>query len=260
VVAVSPDPHAPTDVSVAARDIGTAVVLALDGELDQRTAPRVRTVLEKHLADRGRVLVDVSGLTTTWPPAVEVFPLALASMCGWPAARLVLFGAGPRTADALRARPCLPATVHLADTEAAAVELLDVRPSRLSRRTEIDPEPEAAKWARILVETVCADWDVDDPEAASAACIVASELVTNVVVHARTRCVLTVTRTPRDLRVGVRDHDTGGRPVRSDAARAGARGLGLVVVAGVSRSWGVTVHGDGKTVWALVPAPPRGRA
>jgi anti-sigma regulatory factor (Ser/Thr protein kinase) len=171
----------------------------------------------------------------------------------------VLFGAGPRTAAALRAGPHLPATVHLAETEAAAVELLGVRPRRLSRRTEIDPEPGAAKWARILVETVCADWDVDDPEAASAARIVASELVTNVVVHARTKCVLTVTRTDRGLQVGVRDYGTGGRPVRSDAGRVGARGLGLVVVAGVSRSWGVTAHGDGKTVWALVPAPDRGR-
>jgi len=30
------------------------------------------------------------------------------------------------------------------------------------------------------------------------------------------------------------------------------RGYGLLIVRGLSRSWGVTPHADGKTVWALL--------
>ena len=248
------EPHAlPQGIAIAAREIGAAVVLTVDGELALRTVPRLRAVLEQRIADRGSVLVDITGLTIAFPPAVDVFALALASQSGWPEARLVLFGARPSTARVLRAAPYLLDAVHLAEDEAAAVRVLALRPRRLSRRAELDYEPDAAKWARLVVDTACRDWGVEDDDAASAAQIVASELVTNAIVHARTASVLTITSTGESLRLGVRDYDADGAPVRSDALPARARGLGLVVVAGVCRSWGVTPHLDGKTVWASVP-------
>ncbi|WP_214404239.1 ATP-binding protein [Pseudonocardia lacus] len=251
---MSREPHAlPEGMTVAARETGSAVVLTVDGDLTLRTVPRLRSVLEEHIADRGRVLVDLSGLTIGFPSAVDVFPLALAAQSGWPEARMVLFGARPATARALCAAPYLTAAVHLADTEVEALRLLELRPRRLSRRTELDHEPDAARWARFVVETACRDWGVADDDAASSAQIVASELVTNTVVHARTACVLTLTSTPDSLRLGVRDYAPGSAPESSDALPGRARGLGLVVVAGVSRAWGVTPHLDGKTVWAVIP-------
>src|SRR3954447_17587025 len=100
-------PHGPAwpalPGAVVAREIDEAVVLVVTGELGLRDVPLVRRSLEKVLADRGRVLVDLSGMTVGWRPAVDVFPLALAMSGGWPAARLVLFGAGPATATVLRA-------------------------------------------------------------------------------------------------------------------------------------------------------------
>jgi anti-sigma regulatory factor (Ser/Thr protein kinase) len=253
VVAVQPERAAAVRLGVGVRDIGAALVLAVEGELSLRTVPQLRSVLEKHLADRGRVLVDVSRLEVGWMPAIDVFPLALSSVYGWPAARLVLFGARGHTRRVLTTAPYLSAAVHLADGEDEAVRLLEVRPQRVGRRAELECEPQAAKWARMLVEAACQDWDVTDAEVVANARIVVSELVTNAVLHARTRSLVTIVHRRDELRIGVRDHGVDDVPRRADGRPSTARGLGLVVVAGVSRSWGVTVHPDGKTVWAFVP-------
>ena len=68
-------------------------VLAISGELSLRSAGLTQKAVSKALLDVGHVLVDVSVLRVTWPPAVQVFPLAVAVAGGWPSARLVLFGA-----------------------------------------------------------------------------------------------------------------------------------------------------------------------
>jgi anti-sigma regulatory factor (Ser/Thr protein kinase) len=243
------DAH-PDRLAVSVRDIGVGVVLHVRGDLSLRTVPQLRRTLDKNLADRGRVLVDLSELTVSWWPALEVFPAALASMTGWPAARLVLFGAGG--GRLLGAARRLSASVHLAVGEAEAVELLEVRPRRLSRRTELACEPQAAKWSRMLVDSACADWQVVDA-AVDAARLVVSELVTNSVLHAGTSMVVTLTLTEGALRVGVRDLDPRGGPELIAAGKDGPRSSGMAVVAAMSRTWGVRMHDDGKTVWASIP-------
>jgi anti-sigma regulatory factor (Ser/Thr protein kinase) len=234
---------------VTARDIGSAVVLAVSGDLSLRTVPQLRRTLDKQLADRGRVLVDVSALTISWRSAVEVFAAALAASTGWPAARLVLFG--PATGGLLRAAAPISGSVHVADSEAAAVELLDVRPRRLSRRAELACEPAAAKWGRLLVDAVCEDWDIADIDV-HAVRMAVSELVSNAVLHARTSSAVTLTLTDQDLWIGVRDYRPGDGPAVADALPDGSGTLGMVLVAGTCRSWGVSAHDDGKTVWASI--------
>jgi anti-sigma regulatory factor (Ser/Thr protein kinase) len=241
-----------------ARDLGVAVELEIRGELSLRTVPQLRRLLEKHLADRGRVLVDLSGLEVNWPPAVEVFVVALASATGWPAARLVLFGAGGDTERALRTTGSLAAAVHLAGDRAQALELLQVRPRRLSRRMELACEVESAKWARMLVDSVCEDWDVRDVEPNTARLVV-SELVSNAVQHARTSSLVTLILTDRVLRIAVRDYLPGAWPDPDPAERERSVSLGLTVVAAVSSNWGVLRHEDGKTVWASLPRTTAGR-
>ena len=78
-------------------------MLAVSGELSPRSAGLVSGAVAKALADPGRVLVDVSGLRVTWPPAVQVFPSVLAGAGGWPGARLVLFGPDAGLARSLAA-------------------------------------------------------------------------------------------------------------------------------------------------------------
>jgi anti-sigma regulatory factor (Ser/Thr protein kinase) len=256
-MSMAAEPAPPDDLAVTTRDIGPAVVLAPRGDLSLRTVAQLGRVLEKQLADRGRVLVDVSGLALSWRPAVEVFPTALAATTGWPAARLVLFG--PPTGGLLHAAAPLSALVHVADSEVAAVLLLDVRPRRLTRRVELPCGLEAAKWGRLLVDAVCEDWDVTDVDV-HAVRMVASELVSNAVLHAGTSSVLTLTLTARDLRVGVRDYRPGGGPAPADAEPGASGSMGMVLVAGVSRTWGISRHHDGKTVWASLRRGAAGRA
>lgn len=224
-------------------------VLTPQGELRRDTADELRSVLHKQLLDRTEVLVDVSSLTVTTPPAVHVFPWALAAAGGWPTARLVLFGARGRTREVLRTER-IPLTVPLAPDQAAARPLLGTRPERISRRTELIDGVAAAGHARAFVEGVRADWGLTArfPDAT----LVVTELVTNAVTHAGGPSELIVSLDQHGLHLAVRDASPNGvEAIRSDRAGAGD-GRGLYLVAELSRTWGVTPHPDGKTVWAVL--------
>jgi anti-sigma regulatory factor (Ser/Thr protein kinase) len=82
--------------------------------------------------------------------------------------------------------------------------------------------------------------------------LLTSELVTNVVAHARSSCHLGVELFPDVVRVSVSDQDD--RPLQrrhtSDDAESG-RGLALVEM--LSSNWGVIARERGKTVWFEVP-------
>lgn len=87
--------------------------------------------------------------------------------------------------------------------------------------------------------------------ARAAAATVVTELVGNAVEHAATVCVLHLAVHSKRLRIAVRDNSpvSEGRPQIVDPDE---RGYGLPIVRGLSRSWGVTPHAGGKTVWALL--------
>jgi anti-sigma regulatory factor (Ser/Thr protein kinase) len=84
--------------------------------------------------------------------------------------------------------------------------------------------------------------------------IVASELVANAVLHARTQCRLTAQLDARGLTIAVQDYRPG-RIRRPSVDATNLRGLGLFVVDRLSRSWGTSPTADGKKVWALLPTP-----
>lgn len=229
-------------LTVTTRDIGAGIVLVPRGELSLRTVPDLRRALDKQLGDRGRVLVDLSGLVLAWRPALWVFPTALAGTTGWPAARLVLFGA---SGGQLRTAGDLAAAVHVAGTEAEAVRLLDVRPPRLSRRVELACDVRSAKWSRLLVDSVHEDWEVTDVDL-HVARLVVSEMVSDALRRARTSSVVTCTLTPRSLRIAVRDFCTDPAPMVPGPGSVAA------VLGATSRAWGVHWHDDGRTVWASI--------
>ena len=218
-------------------------VLALSGELSRRSAEFVTRTLSKALHDVGRVLVDVSGLRVAWPPAVQVFPSAVSALGGWPAARLVLFGADGRLAETLRTLKG-SATVPLAPDQTTARLLLHRRPSIVARRLDLPNELSSPRRARLFVSTACQDWRLDS--ICDDAVIVASELVENAVVHARTGCRLAIQLDDRGLTIEV--CDTGQFTVLHPRP-----GHGLFMVAELSRAWAVSPTDDGKSVWALLP-------
>lgn len=81
-----------------------------------------------------------------------------------------------------------------------------------------------------------------------------SEVVTNVVLHARSRAELVLRMDPAVVRVEVVDESQVVPEVRRPSLRAQA-GRGLFIVQSMAQSWGVEpLPGDGKRVWFEVPA------
>lgn len=88
-----------------------------------------------------------------------------------------------------------------------------------------------------------------EPGAADVAELLASELVTNALIHTEHGAVVTATMTPSTLRVEVRDFATDLPAPYSPAADDGTHGRGLVLVQALADAWGVLTHGVGKIVW-----------
>ena len=82
--------------------------------------------------------------------------------------------------------------------------------------------------------------------------LVASELVTNAVRHARTEIVVNVECREDSIYLEVRD-GAEARPRIREASDEAPGGLGLPIVEALASSWGVSVGGGaGKAVWAEV--------
>jgi anti-sigma regulatory factor (Ser/Thr protein kinase) len=245
-----PLPESGGEMRLQESDQQDHLVLAVRGVVSSRSADEVlRQALSRQLLDRGRVVVDLSAATVQWDPVVQVFPDALAEAGGWPLARLVLARPDPLTARILQASR-VHLTVPLATTLTEARRLLDVRPLRLVRDHDLPNDPMATGLARAAVASACEDWALDDGLYEAAATVV-TELVGNALEHAATACVLHLAVDSKRLRIAVRDNSpvTDGHP---QIVVPDERGYGLLIVRGLSRSWGVTPHAGGKTVWALL--------
>ncbi|HLG91831.1 MAG TPA: ATP-binding protein [Acidimicrobiales bacterium] len=130
---------------------------------------------------------------------------------------------------------------------------------RRELRASLPGQAASAAEARRLVRQALEAWG--RPEASGWASLVATELVTNAVVHARTALLL-VMRLDSALRIEVHDGDR--RPaVPRDHRPLSARGRGLELVAEASDRWGSDATPAGKVVWAELDRPasrrPAGR-
>jgi hypothetical protein len=114
------------------------------------------------------------------------------------------------------------------------------RPPRVRERLALGPVPAAARASREFVREVCGRWGIG--ALAEPAALVASELVTNAVVHARTAMELRVELRGPQLQVAVRDQDPNLARVLAAKERAG-RGLGLGIVERVATAWGCARRG-----------------
>jgi len=88
-------------------------------------------------------------------------------------------------------------------------------------------------------------------------CLVASELATNAVTHARTPFSVSLSRANASVLLVVRD-ESRAAPVRTVPDVMDASGRGLVLVELLSQEWGTSTdrHGS-KSVWASFPSRPR---
>ena len=122
----------------------------------------------------------------------------------------------------------------------------------------LPPEPGSVRDARRQVGQTLAR--AGREEWADDAVLAVSEVVTNVVLHARTDCELTVDVSGDGVRVSVRDFSPS-LPAQRHFPRDATTGRGLDLVAGVTADFGIDVlDRDGKVVWFVVDAQSAGAA
>ena len=125
------------------------------------------------------------------------------------------------------------------------------------RRTiALAPDADAPAVARDFVTTTCDEWGLN--RVAKLTTLIASELVTNAVIHARTPSVMALQRGDGELHVSVQDNDP--RPMYRPApgatgAHNGDHGRGLLILDAMADAWGTLPTASGKVVWATVDLP-----
>ncbi|MCG5462061.1 ATP-binding protein [Micromonospora sp. MED01] len=226
----------------------SSAVVRLTGVLDAAGAEAVRgALLARLLARPGPVVVDVTGLRVVDPVGRGVFADVRREVADWPAADLLMCDPavdGPAHPDAaLAGVPAWP-TLDGALAAVAATPLAAVLTAELA------PAVGAARQARELVTTGCERWGMST--LTDSACIAITEMVNNVVAHARTP--MTVRLAPQDTTLHLAVHDHSPRHPTfagiSPPNRAGGRGLLLIDT--VTRRWGSSAVPDGKVVWCVL--------
>jgi len=220
-------------------------VVRLSGVLDLDTVAQVSSALRTGLAHQPQALViDVSDLEVTDPAALAGIVDVVHASADWPATTLVICAP---TAVAAQWQPTgLPVWPSLD----AALVALDEYPPMAQLSTVLEPVVGAARRARELVTEACVRWDV--PAMAGPACIVVTEMVNNVVAHARTPMTVRLAHHGDRLLVAVQDTDPTVPTFRGRVAPTAYGGRGLLLIDSVARRWGNLSFIGGKVVWAVL--------
>lgn len=220
------------------------------GVLDALTAADLRGALLDCLAEQPvAVVLDASALLLADDLALTVLAGVARESARWPGARILVAGAAPdlvAAADRMAVQPYLTFCPDVA-TALAQVSAWPVPP--VARQT-IAPDRFAPGVAREIVREFCEANHVTGDFATAQ--VIASELVTNAVVHAGTSIDFSVRLAGTELHVAVRDGDL--RPARIVGVmeESAEGGRGLVLVDALARAWGSMSGSAGKTVWASV--------
>jgi anti-sigma regulatory factor (Ser/Thr protein kinase)/anti-anti-sigma regulatory factor len=232
------------------------VVVALTGQINLFTAPRIQRTLLKDLAERPLgIICDLSGVDAIDPVCATVFStVANHPSSDWPATSFLLCCARPAVAEVLE-RLAVPYFLPLCATLEQALDQVAARPPYLRDELSLAPTTTAPAAARLYVRDVLQYWRLalPDQDAIERAELVADELVTNAVVHARTPLRLRLELHGDLLHIAVGDASPRLlRPVPDDPEGEGGRGLRLVERLAVA--WGVHHRSDGgKVVWCTLP-------
>ncbi|MEU4777829.1 ATP-binding protein [Micromonospora sp. NPDC023633] len=222
-------------------------VVRVTGVLDRSGVDTVRDGLLARLCDRpGPVVADLTGLRMADPAAGDVFAEVRREVRDWPAAELLLCD----PTGAVAGVPAWP-------TLDGAMAGLAAAPLAAVVEADLPPVVEAARQARHLVAEGCGRWGLH--ELIEPACIAVTEMVNNVVAHARTG--MTVRLAPRDstLHLAVRDHSPRQPAFTGPAPLDTAGGRGLLLIDAVADSWGSSPVPDGKVVWCVLDAEDAAR-
>lgn len=232
--------------------------VALYGTLDTGSVVRMMVTLRDCLADApAALIVDMQHVTVAGEAALRPMLALVAEARTWPAARVAICCATPAvsamiTAVGLEEGPDMYPDVTSASQ---AAHRMPVPPRDV---LTLSPAPEAPSMSRQFTQETCARWGIG--RVATLAELVASELVTNAVMHARTPMTVTLRLADNRLHVAVRDGDP--RPMqRPTPGGSGGpqdeHGRGLLLLDAMADSWGCNPTADGKVVWASIAVPGR---
>jgi len=226
------------------------------GELSPQTYERLRDGLVACAADEpAAIVVDLGGMQTAITSLLNVFPSVADRIGDWPGVRLVLAGAR-HTLRTMLDSNAVSRFVPTYGSVSEALQDLDAVPPPLRREVTLPCRPESSRWGRHLVGRTCQEWGI--PEAVPDAVVITSELIDNMVEHARSEGQLRLELRRTALCIAVTDADPR-RPQLRLPGLSAAGGRGLVLVDRLSRTWGTAPRlGGGKVVWAVLTVSPRG--
>ncbi|MBM2619965.1 ATP-binding protein [Actinoplanes sp. LDG1-06] len=226
--------------------------LRVSGTLDQVTGDALQQAVRLRLADQPTLLLlDVAGLRIGDPVGLAALSAVVCQAFEWPDVPVVLCGADAPTMAMISDAPDCTGLDFAGDYAGAlATARAETVPPRI--RVRLRPVPDACRQVRSLVTQACSAWERAD--VASIATLIATELVANVVRHARTSMEFTV-RPLQGGRLGMTVRDRSRRmPKPADAGLSDAGGRGLRLVRDLTDAWGVLPVTDGKVVWTRMRA------
>ncbi|WP_328374912.1 STAS domain-containing protein [Micromonospora zamorensis] len=237
-------------ITCEVRTTAPVAVVRLTGALDLGTMRSVHHALRDALVDQPDALVvDMAEVDVKDRLALSVFAATARRAEEWPGVPVVLCAPSPVAARWLsESTTCRVVPVSPDCAEATRVA---GTASPLRMRARLEPVAGACRRARELVTEACARWNL--PDASGPAALVLSELVGNVVRHAGTPMQVTVTLRRPYLHLAVVDGSSAqAREGGTDLHAEGGRGL--LLVRELTQRWGSVPAGQGKAVWAMLPA------
>jgi anti-anti-sigma factor len=243
-------------------------ILAPVGELNLAAMPALRRVLLKRLAEQPvAVICDLSGLWAMDSSCAAVFTsVANHPSSSWPETNLLVCCAQPAV-SAMLERLGMPLFLAMHPTIQEALSQARSRPPYLRAELLLGPSLTAPEVARRFVHASCWQWRLqaaDDPadplarrwgeELVDRAMLVASELVTNAVVHTRGPLRLRLELVAGRLHLAVADVSPRLLGLAADPGDPEAEGgRGLLVVDQLASAWGVQHPPEGgKVIWCVL--------
>ena len=234
---------------------GFTAIVRVAGPLNLTTAPTLRTVFLKCLADEpDRVILDLTGMTITEEVAASVMRSLVNHAAAWPGCPVAV-SAPPAVATVLD-RMALHRDLTRYSSTAEAVDDPSPSTAPLRLRAWLEATLEAPAAARILVAHACRAWDLGD--IADVAELIITELSTNAIRHARTEMEVRLNLSRRYLHLAIRDRNPAPPRLGTDDGSMREEGRGLLVIEALAAAWGYTPTVDGKVVWATLSTVPRG--
>ena len=230
----------------------TYPVVRFAGVLDSTTSPAVRSALLDVLAGQPAALViDVDALRVPDDASVGVVSEVARDTVDWPAAQLALCAGGD---------PVAWRSTGLPVSASPAEAFTDFgEPYPAGRRSlELEPVVGAARPSRELVTDACGHWE--HTALVDSACIVVTEMVNNVVAHARTPMTVLLALRGGAVAVAVRDSSTAVPVFRGQVDPHSYGGRGLLLIDSVADRWGSLRLDGGKVVWAILQDQDAGSA